>query len=253
MQGSTAIYAITDFFEPFAASGPEAAIEIESRQGINLARAASATPTLKHYIWSTLPNGLKISGGKYFVPHFEAKNRIDAHIKADAQLSPKTTFLWITFYPTNFLYPMFTPNFLKSSGKYIQLSPIDPSTPFHIIGDTRANVGTFVVAILSKPEVSLGKAVLAKAATVSAGDVLATWSRVTGHVAEYVQVSLDDFDKMWPMWGREMGVMLAFWNEARDKSWSGEEIVGAEELGVDVAGLVGLEEAFKRVDWTGVL
>jgi len=63
--GSTAIYAVTDFFEPFAKVGAEEAIKVEFQQGVNLANAALATSTLKHYIWSTLPNGLRISGGKY--------------------------------------------------------------------------------------------------------------------------------------------------------------------------------------------
>lgn len=251
--GSTAIYAVTDFFEPFAASGPSAAIDIESAQGINLARAASATPTLVHYIWSTLPNGLAISNGKYLVPHFEAKNRVDAYIKADANLFAKTTFLWITFYANNYLFPMFTPNFLKSSGKYIQLSPAAASTPVHTIGDTRANVGAFATAILRRPEISLGKAVLAKTATLSAAELLATWSRATGHAAEYVQVSLQEFDRVWPTWGQEMGIMLEYWDEAKERSWSGEDVLEAEELGVDVDGLVGLEEAFRGIEWAGVL
>lgn len=251
--GSTAIYAVTDFFEPFAASGPSTAIDIESTQGINLARAASATPTLAHYIWSTLPNGLAISNGKYLIPHFEAKNRVDAYIKSDANLFAKTTFLWITFYAYNYLHPMFTPNFLKTSGKYLQLSPAAASTPIHTIGDTRANVGAFVTAILRHPEISLKKFVLAKTATLTAAEVLATWSRATGHAAEYVRVSLEEFDRLWPVWGQEMGIMMKFWDEAKEKSWSGENIVGAEELGVKVEELVGLEEAFKGIEWAGVL
>ena len=83
---------------------------IETAQGINLAKAASATPTLKHYIWSTLPNGSKVSGGKYVVPHFEAKNQIDAYIKSDPALFSKTTFLWVAFFASNIFFPMFTPN-----------------------------------------------------------------------------------------------------------------------------------------------
>ena len=106
---------MTDFFEPFSTAGPEKAIEIETAQGLNLARAAAKTPTLQHYIWSTLPNGSKITNGKYNIPHFVAKNNIDDFIKQDASLLAKTTFLWITFYGNNFQYPMFTPNLLVSS------------------------------------------------------------------------------------------------------------------------------------------
>src|SRR5215469_9167032 len=39
--GSSYIYGITDFFEPFAKNGPEKAVEIEVAQGINLAKAAA--------------------------------------------------------------------------------------------------------------------------------------------------------------------------------------------------------------------
>lgn len=113
-KGAALIFAVTDFFEPFAAKGPEEAIKVEAAQGINLAKAAAATPTLKHYIWSTLPNGKKITGGKYVVPHFEAKNQIDAYIKSDSSLLEKTTFVWVTFFASNLFFPMFTPNLLVS-------------------------------------------------------------------------------------------------------------------------------------------
>ena len=106
---------MTDFFEPFATSGPEKAVEVETAQGINLAKAASQISTLQHYIWSTLPNARRISNGKYTVPHFDAKNTVDDYIKNDSALLAKTTFLWVTFYASNYQFPMFTPNFLVST------------------------------------------------------------------------------------------------------------------------------------------
>jgi hypothetical protein len=90
-------------------------MKVEVQQGKNLANAAAKTSTLKHYIWSTLPNGSKISNGKYVVPHFDAKNKIDEYIKSKADLYAKTTFLWITFYAQNYVFPMFTPNLVVSS------------------------------------------------------------------------------------------------------------------------------------------
>jgi NmrA-like family len=113
-KGASLIFAVTDFFEPFAAKGPEEGMKVEVAQGINLAKAASATTTLKHYIWSTLPNGSKISGGKYVVPHFEGKNRIDDYIKSDPALLAKTTFIWVTWFASNLFFPMFQPNLLVS-------------------------------------------------------------------------------------------------------------------------------------------
>ncbi len=153
-EGSNAIFAITDFFEPFAQHGPEKAIEIEVQQGINMARAASQTSTLEHYIWSTLPTGRKLTNGKYIVPHFEGKNRIDDYIRSDKALLAKTTFFWITFYGNNFQYPILTPNYVKTANAYVQLSPAHPSTPIKAIGDPAINIGIFAYAILKNPTIT---------------------------------------------------------------------------------------------------
>ena len=96
-------------------------MEVEIKQGINLANAAVATSTLQHYVWSTLPNGMRISDGKYLIPHFDAKNKIDDYIKINPSLLAKTTFLWVTFYASNYLFPVFTPNFNVSRGISILL------------------------------------------------------------------------------------------------------------------------------------
>lgn len=87
---------------------------METAQGINLAKAAAATSTLKHYIWSTLPNGKKLSNGKYVIPHFESKNKVEEYIRSDPNLLAKTTFLWVAFYASNYFFPMYTPNFSVS-------------------------------------------------------------------------------------------------------------------------------------------
>ncbi len=92
--------------------GREVAMEVEFDMGFNLAKAASNTPTLEHYIWSTLPNARHISSGRHPVPHFEAAYQVDQYIMEDVILFPKTTFLWCTYYATNLLLPMSTPNYV---------------------------------------------------------------------------------------------------------------------------------------------
>ena len=96
------------------AGGPEYAMKVEFEQGKNIVDAAAKTSTLKHLIWSTLPSAMKISNGKYIVPHFEAKNKVDEYIKSNAALYGKTTFLWLTYFAQNYSSPMFTPNFVVS-------------------------------------------------------------------------------------------------------------------------------------------
>jgi uncharacterized protein YbjT (DUF2867 family) len=112
-QGATAIFAVTDFFEPFTKTGSAAAaMEIDYKQGLNMAKAASKIPTLQHYIWSTLPNSTVLSQGKVTVPHFDAKARVDDFIRQEKELLAKTTFAMFGMYAENMLYPIFTPSYL---------------------------------------------------------------------------------------------------------------------------------------------
>jgi hypothetical protein len=97
-----------------------------------------------------------------------------------------------------------------------------------------------------------GKFVLATVDEFTAEDFLSTWGRLTGKQTEYVQISLAEYDRLWPMWGQEMGVMMEFWGEFGDKSWSGEELLRKEDLGL-VEKLVSTEEALASFDWASVL
>ena len=254
-QGSYAIFAITDFFEPFSQHGPEKAMDIEVAQGINMAKAAAQTKTLEHYIWSTLPDLTKLTNGKYLVPHCAAKNKIDDYVKSDSTLSPKTTFFWITWYASNYQYPMNTPNSFKTSGAYLQLSPAAADTPVETIGDASVNIGTFALAVLKQPRLTRGKVVKAHVAETTTGQLLKDWSEVTGKPAHYVQTaSLDEYSAVWPMWGLEMGVMLAAWNELRDRSWTGEdEILTSRELGLAGVKFPGVKETYAKMDWSQLL
>ena len=112
--GTQAIFAVTDFFAPFAVldANAEKAIEVEWRQCENIIEAASDCTNLQHFVWSTLPNVAKISNGKYRVPHFVAKNCAEEAIKANFNLWKKTSFLWVGWYGSNFQYPLFKPTLL---------------------------------------------------------------------------------------------------------------------------------------------
>ncbi|CAI7628832.1 unnamed protein product [Penicillium viridicatum] len=91
-EGSYAIYAVTDYWVGFMTQSVEQLVEIEARQGISLAKAASQTSSLKHFVWSTVPDHVKISGGKHPIPHFEGKLKVDEFIRQDKDLLSKTTF-----------------------------------------------------------------------------------------------------------------------------------------------------------------
>ncbi|KAH7128957.1 NmrA-like family protein-like protein [Dactylonectria macrodidyma] len=237
---SYAIYAVTDFFEPFSQSGPEKAMEIEYKQGTNLAKAAAATSTLEHYVWSTLPDAASISEGKFMIPHFESKNRIDRFIKSNPELLAKTTFFWITFYAANYFYPMFKPYHIPTADKYVQFQSTPADVPILAIGDTRANAGLFVSSIFLQPEKTRnGKIVLAYVEKTTMGELLEVWGKTQGKKVQYAQIDRTAFHDLWPLWAEEMGTMMEFWDWAGEKSWTAEQSpLTAEDLGVEGLGSV---------------
>lgn len=249
--GSHIIYAITDFFETFARSGAEEAMVVETRQGITMAEAAAATPTLEQYIWSTLPDWDALTGGKLPVPHAKSKVDVDLHIRRNLpDLAAKTTFFWITFYHTNIFIPIFTPIFVESANAWIQVQTQSPDTPVLAIGDVRANAGKFVEAIIEQRAKTSGKVVLAEVETTTSGKLLQTWANAKGVKAVYVKADADAHDNLWPSLSEEVGGMIKVWELLKERSWTGahgEEIVTKEDLGI--TGLVGLEESYKSLNF----
>lgn len=248
-EGSYAIYGVTNFFESFGTQGAQKSMEIEERQGRNLAQAASSTSTLEHYIWSTLPDGKAASGGKYVVPHIEAKNAVDRYIESDAALLAKTTFLWVTFYAANYAWPPFTPLEIPTAGKYVQIQGQPADTPIKTIGDVKHNVGVFVNAILAQPEKTQdGTFVVAHVEDTTAGDLLQKWAKATGKTAQYLQVGQKAYNQLWGIWSEEMGIMMQLWAAVREKSWSGvDRLLTRDDLGIKLDQLTGVESAFAEL------
>ncbi|KAK2808667.1 hypothetical protein FQN50_004532 [Emmonsiellopsis sp. PD_5] len=250
-KGAYAIFAVTNFFEPFVKYGPAAAEKQDFQQAKNMADAAAATDGLSHYIWSTLPSSKAISNGKFHVPHFEGKAAADEYIVSNLPaLAAKTTFFWVSFYGGNLAYPTFTPNFVKSSGKYVWVQPTSESMPLSTIGDHTKNIGIFAEAVLKQPERTRGKYVLVESETTTLGGYLERWSKYSGKEVAYVPTTLGAYDSLFPSWGLELGVMLQFWESAGSKSWSkaGVTPLRKEDLGIDQSRFTTIEDAFRTLD-----
>lgn len=134
----------------------------------------------------------------------------------------------------------------------MQLLPIAEDTPITTLGATTINTGIYVLAILQQPQLTLpGRTVLAETETRTAKNIVKLWSEVSGIPAEYASISLNHYDNLWPKWGREVGLMLQFWDYARERSWIAEDVViKKEDLGI--TGLIGMKEVFAGIDWTSV-
>ncbi|WP_027855943.1 NmrA/HSCARG family protein [Marinobacterium jannaschii] len=71
-EGAYGVFAVTNFWE----NGTDEVSQ--ARHAIDAARSAG----IEHFIWSTLPDVEAISSGKYEVPHFTNKARVDALVEA---------------------------------------------------------------------------------------------------------------------------------------------------------------------------
>src|SRR6266481_138458 len=70
-EGAHGVFLVTNFWE----EGTD-----ELKQATTAIRAAKDAG-VKHFVWSTLPDVEAISGGKFHVPHFTGKARIDRIVK----------------------------------------------------------------------------------------------------------------------------------------------------------------------------
>ena len=132
------------------------------------------------------------------------------------------------------------------------MQPVSPTVPILSIGDITKNLGKFTSAILAQPQLTHGKFVLAYVETIPIGKILEIWSEVTRKPAVYVQVSsLEQFDNVWPKWGHELGIMMQFWEEYGENSWSGEEVLSSKDLGIKET-FVGIRETFENTDWSSL-
>ena len=256
--GATVVFGVTNFVETFAVADAKEAIDIEYRHGVNIAKAASQTSTLEHYIWSTLPNSGKLTDGKAATPHADSKAAVDDFIRKDEALLAKTTFLYVTFYAGNLLYPPLSPNLHKSSGKYIWLLPAAADTPILHLGDHKHNIGVFAKAVLDQPAKSRGgKYVLASVQEKSCNETLAAWGKASGKSEQtvYSQISLEDYEKLFPMEGTEIGLMVKWWDVLRGGSWmqpDGAEMLSASDLGLEDEDFVMPKQAWAKMDWSSV-
>ncbi|KAL4926745.1 uncharacterized protein BDV17DRAFT_269007 [Aspergillus undulatus] len=250
--GTHAIFAVTNFFENLASIGIEKSMESETEQGINLAKAASMTETLDHYIWSTLPDSKANTGGKFFVPYFESKNAVDRYIRSDLpDLAAKTTFAWFGWYASNILNPVFRPSRIHTadgSESYITLLNIPPETKFPLLGEANVNVGLYAMAILEQAEKTLPRKFVSGVVECrGVGDVVASFAAAKGIQVRAVQISREDYRALWPGMGELMDITHYYLEVTGERAFSDvdEEVLTGDDLGVQ--GLVSVDEAFKRL------
>ncbi|KAI0187858.1 hypothetical protein EV127DRAFT_139178 [Xylaria flabelliformis] len=248
--GSHAVFAVTDFWGPFKELGQQRAAALETAQGINIATAVLATlDTLEHFVYSTLPDAARITSGAVETPHYESKARVKDNIESQPGLCAVTTFVWPGFYASNLAWDILKPVYLPTAGQYVQLQGIGEDTPVYCLGDTRANFGIFVRAILARGDkVRRGKVVFAYMERITLGELLQRWAQAHGIKAKYVQVDKKVYDALWPGLGSEFVMGMEFWNWIKAKeNWGEKDVLDWRDLDIDLSDMVNIEKTLSSL------
>src|SRR5713226_6693969 len=118
----------------------------ERKQGAAAVQAAKDAG-VKHVVWSTLPDVEAISGGKFNVPHFTSKAKVDPIVK-DAGFA-NHTFVIAPFFYQNLGGAMAPQK--QADGSLGWALPLDPSVRCIHMGDIR-ELGTIVAGAFAHPD-----------------------------------------------------------------------------------------------------
>ncbi|KAL0261919.1 hypothetical protein SLS55_003352 [Diplodia seriata] len=250
-EGAHAVFSVTNFWEHlFTGKSQSEAGEIEEQQGLLLAKAASQTKTLEHYIWSTIPHANQITGGRFPVPHMDHKAKVDQRIRDELpDLAAKTTFLYVGFYSSNLaFFPNSRPFEVPGSGKYVFALPTKPSATIPVTGDVSVTVGVWVRQVLAAPDKTLGKYASVSTEVISFEQMAQYWGEVTGKPAVFAEITAEGYEQIWGIAGRELADQLKFGEQISDwHAHLGQLLVSKEDLGISPEEAKGFKHALEQV------
>ena len=193
-EGVHGVFLVTNFRE----AGPD-----EAKQATAAVRAAK-NAGVKHFVWSTLPNVEAISGGRFDVPHFTGKARIDRIVKEAG--FPHHTFVIAPGYYQNFVG--FLAPQKQADGSVGWALPLDPDVRCLHMGDIR-ELGNIVAGAFAHPdEAGNGEYLPLVGDFMSFNEIVETLNR-QGHEFSFKQVPKELFATLFPG-AAEIGEMFSY-------------------------------------------
>jgi uncharacterized protein YbjT (DUF2867 family) len=181
--GAYGVFLVTNFWE----EGTD-----ELKQATAAVRAAKDAG-VKHFVWSTLPDVEAISGGKFDVPHFTGKAKIDRIVK-EAGFAHHTFVIAPVFYQN--LVGALAPQ-KQADGSVGWALPIDPNVRCIHMGDIR-ELGDIVAGAFAHPDRAGNGAYLPLVGDfMSFNEIVDTLNR-QGHKFSFRQVPKEVFATFFP-------------------------------------------------------
>ena len=193
-KGAYGVFLVTNFRE----KGTD-----ELKQATAAVRAAKDAG-VKHFVWSTLPNVEAISGGKFDVPHFTGKAKIDRIVKEAG--FPHHTFVIAPCYYQNFVGALAPQK--QADGSVGWALPLDPELRCIHMGDVR-ELGNLVAGAFVHPnEAGNGEYLPLVGDFLSFKEIVDTLNR-QGHEFSFKQVPKEVFASLFPG-AAEIAEMLSY-------------------------------------------
>ena len=194
-EGAHGVFLVTNFRE---------AGSRELKQATAAIRAAKDAG-VKHLVWSTLPDVQAIGGGKFNVPHFTGKAKIDQLVKAGG--FEAYTFVIAPFYYQN-LTGVFGPQ-KQADGSMGWALPLDPTPRVIHMGDIN-ELGNIVAGVFAhRDKVGRGQYLPLVGDFMSFNKIVETLNR-QGHKFSYRQVPKEIFAGFFPG-ATEIAAMFSYW------------------------------------------
>ena len=135
--GAHGVFLVTNFWESGTGELKQATAAVQ----------AAKDAGVKHFIWSTLPDVEAISGGKFHVPHFTGKAKIDAIVRQAG--FENHTFVIAPFYYQNLVGALATQK--QADGSLGWALPLDPAVRGIHMGDI-SELGSIVAGAFTHPD-----------------------------------------------------------------------------------------------------
>jgi uncharacterized protein YbjT (DUF2867 family) len=195
-EGAHGVFLVTNFW----AQGGSGELK-QATAAIGAAKDAG----VKHFIWSTLPDVEAISGGKFHVPHFTGKAKIDRVVQEAGFANH--TFVVAPFYYGNFT-GMMAPQ-KQADGSMGWALPLDPTVRVIHMGDIN-ELGYIVAGAFVHPdEAGNGEYLPLVGDFMSFSEIVETLNR-QGYKFSYTQVPKESFAGSFPG-AAEIAETFSYW------------------------------------------
>jgi uncharacterized protein YbjT (DUF2867 family) len=184
---------------------------------------------VKHFVWSTLPDVAAISKGKFHVPHFTGKAKVDRIVQEAG--FPNHTFVIAPFYYQN-LIGVLAPQ-KQADGSASWALPLDPAARGLHMGDI-TELGTIVAGAFARPgQAGHGEYLPLVGDFMSFNEIIDTLNR-QGHNFSFNQVPKEVFAGFFPG-AAEIAEMFAYFqahtylgSDSRDQIALANQVAGRQ-------------------------